>query len=135
MYSLNANYPPLDEIVRLWDIMLAFGVHMNVMFTVARIALQRDDFLNAKVPNIVQTLDYIDSEPIITLSIQNVGQISSALLHQIIAHTRHEKDKDNGEKREQRKRKEKRLSLEFKRKTGSKINPNFRSLGSNTKEI
>lgn len=135
MYCLNANYPPLDEVIKLWDLMLVFGVHLNVIFTTARIAMQRDDFLNDKLPNISQTLDYIDAEPLIALTIQLSRQISPSLFEDIVAHTREEPEAS--EQKQHLKDKSKRHSLELKRPSANaKKNVNFLSVGANsTKEV
>lgn len=31
----------LDEVVKLWDFMFAFGAHLNILFTVARVIKAR----------------------------------------------------------------------------------------------
>lgn len=41
-------YPPLSEILKLWDLMLSFGMHMTTIFTACMIILRRDEILSAK---------------------------------------------------------------------------------------
>jgi hypothetical protein len=46
IYSFNAIVPldtgmSLDEVVKLWDFMFAFGAHLNILFTVARVIKAR----------------------------------------------------------------------------------------------
>jgi len=42
---LCACTPPLDEVLRLWDFLLAFGVHLNVLCVIAQLLLIRDDVM------------------------------------------------------------------------------------------
>jgi hypothetical protein len=49
IYSFNAIVPlesgtSLDEVVKLWDFMFAFGAHLNILFTVARVIKARYAF-------------------------------------------------------------------------------------------
>jgi len=97
MYGLNSNYPPLDEVVKLWDLMFAFGVHLNVIITVARIVMQRTDLLAAAKPNVPGILDDIDAELIISVTIQLVRQIPMELFERLVEHTRgKEKEDEDG---------------------------------------
>jgi hypothetical protein len=41
--TLGANVPPLEEILRLWDVQLGFGAHMNILFTLARLCISKDE--------------------------------------------------------------------------------------------
>lgn len=43
--SMGAGTPPLSELLILWDFYFAFGVHMNVICTVAQLVLMRDTLL------------------------------------------------------------------------------------------
>jgi cell cycle arrest protein BUB2 len=43
--TLCACTPPLDQVLRLWDFLLAFGVHLNVLCVIAQLLLIRDDVI------------------------------------------------------------------------------------------
>ncbi len=43
--TLCACTPPLDQVLRLWDFLLAFGVHLNVLCVIAQLLLIRDDVM------------------------------------------------------------------------------------------
>ena len=45
--TLCACTPPLDEVLRLWDFLLAFGVHLNVLCVIAQLLLIRDDVMTS----------------------------------------------------------------------------------------
>ena len=44
---LCACTPPLDQVLRLWDFLLAFGVHLNVLCVIAQLLLIRDDVMTS----------------------------------------------------------------------------------------
>lgn len=48
LHGLCTVYPPLTEVLKLWDLMLAFGVHMSTIFTACMIILRRDEILAMK---------------------------------------------------------------------------------------
>lgn len=43
--TLCACTPPLDQVLQLWDFLLAFGVHLNVLCVIAQLLLMRDDVM------------------------------------------------------------------------------------------
>lgn len=43
--SFNANSPPYTELLRLWDVAVAMGFHLHVIFTVARMLLMRKELI------------------------------------------------------------------------------------------
>ncbi len=45
--TLCACTPPLDQVLRLWDFLLAFGVHLNVLCVIAQLLLIRDDVMTS----------------------------------------------------------------------------------------
>ena len=46
--TLCACTPPLDQVLQLWDFLLAFGVHLNVLCVIAQLLLIRDDLMTSK---------------------------------------------------------------------------------------
>jgi hypothetical protein len=45
--TLCACTPPLDQVLQLWDFLLAFGVHLNVLCVIAQLLLMRDDVMSS----------------------------------------------------------------------------------------
>ena len=43
--TLCACTPPLDEVLQLWDFLLAFGVHLNVLCIIAQMLLMREELM------------------------------------------------------------------------------------------
>jgi hypothetical protein len=46
--TLCACTPPLDQVLQLWDFLLAFGVHLNVLCVIAQLLLMRDELMMSK---------------------------------------------------------------------------------------
>ena len=45
--TLCACTPPLDQVLQLWDFLLAFGVHLNVLCVIAQLLLMRDEVMKS----------------------------------------------------------------------------------------
>jgi hypothetical protein len=45
--TLCACTPPLDQVLMLWDFLLAFGVHLNVLCVIAQLLLIRDEVMSS----------------------------------------------------------------------------------------
>lgn len=89
--SLGADSKPLDQVLKLWDFFLAFGVHLNVIVTVARLVSIRDTYIDKDhLPNwsIDREIGKIplDADQIITLSNSFVRQIPNSLYKKIVEH-------------------------------------------------
>lgn len=46
--TLCACTPPLPQVLELWDFLLAFGVHLNVLCVIAQLLLMRDEVMDSK---------------------------------------------------------------------------------------
>jgi len=54
LWGFNANSPSstrISELLALWDVAIAVGVHMHILFAVARMLLMRDKLLASPNPN------------------------------------------------------------------------------------
>jgi len=83
--SFSASTPPLDELLRLWDFLFAFGVHLNVVCVVAQIVCMRDELLASEKPTL-RTLPPLDSNLVISVAVQLVRQLPEELYQQLVAH-------------------------------------------------
>ena len=43
--TFSAGTPPFEEVLHLWDFLLAFGVHLNVLSVLAQLIFMRADLL------------------------------------------------------------------------------------------
>lgn len=46
--TLSACTPPLPEVLKLWDFLIAFGAHLNILCVVAQLLLMREELLSAQ---------------------------------------------------------------------------------------
>eukprot|EP00027_Filamoeba_sp_ATCC50430_P018947 CAMPEP_0168565340 /NCGR_PEP_ID=MMETSP0413-20121227/13782_1 /TAXON_ID=136452 /ORGANISM="Filamoeba nolandi, Strain NC-AS-23-1" /LENGTH=417 /DNA_ID=CAMNT_0008597183 /DNA_START=173 /DNA_END=1426 /DNA_ORIENTATION=- len=83
--SFSGCTPPLEELLKLWDFLLAFGVHLNVVCVAAQILMIREDLLQAERPN-PRTLPPLDANSIISVSIQLVRQLPEELYGRLVSH-------------------------------------------------
>jgi len=87
--SFSASTPPLDELLRLWDFLFAFGVHLNIISVVAQIVCMREELLASDKPNqllLYRTLPPLDANLIITVAVQLVRQLPEELYQQLVVH-------------------------------------------------
>jgi len=85
--SFSASAPPLDELLRLWDFLFAFGVHLNIVCVVAQIVCIREELLNAEKPQkFLRTLPPLDSNLIISVAVQLVRQLPEDIYQQLVVH-------------------------------------------------
>jgi len=54
--SLSSSVPPFEELILLWDFLLTFGVHLNILCVVAQVVMMRDKLLATTAPKAL--LDY-----------------------------------------------------------------------------
>jgi cell cycle arrest protein BUB2 len=45
--TLCACTPPLNQVLQLWDFLLAFGVHLNVLCVIAQLLLMREEVMKS----------------------------------------------------------------------------------------
>eukprot|EP01111_Echinosteliopsis_oligospora_P013858 TRINITY_DN5083_c0_g1_i2.p1 TRINITY_DN5083_c0_g1~~TRINITY_DN5083_c0_g1_i2.p1 ORF type:complete len:328 (-),score=60.55 TRINITY_DN5083_c0_g1_i2:132-1115(-) len=85
--SLGTGTPPLDQVLHLWDFFFAFGIHLNVVSTVAQLVLMRDTLLNHTSPcSVLRSLPPLQAQHIITLTVQLVNQLPGDLYNMLAAH-------------------------------------------------
>jgi len=85
--SLGAGTPPLTEVLKLWDLYMAFGVHMNVICTVAQLILMRDILLRHPSPcSLLRVLPQLDAAAIISISVRLVQQLPTPLYEVLVQH-------------------------------------------------
>jgi len=69
--GMNISLKPITEWLQLWDVALCLGIHLHLIFTVARVLLIRDQLLRTEIPN-----DYLGHNrwpPLPAKSIINLG--------------------------------------------------------------
>lgn len=85
--TLCACTPPLDEVLRLWDFLLAFGVHLNVLCVIAQLLLIRDDVMTSSSPmRLLRTFPPLEALPVIGIAVTLVRDLPSELYDELVRH-------------------------------------------------
>jgi len=86
--SLGTGTPPLNEVLKLWDFYMAFGIHMNVVCTAAQIILMRDTLLAHPSPcSLLRSLPKLDADTIISLAVTVAKALPQYLYEILIQHS------------------------------------------------
>ncbi|KAI0565987.1 Rab-GTPase-TBC [Gracilaria domingensis] len=92
--SLGACVQPMSDTVRLWDVQLAYGVHMHILFTLARLHLASDTIFesarnSSSAPLITRELEQglgLDAETVLAKAVPLVGRLDSSLYNELVSH-------------------------------------------------
>lgn len=86
--TLGASNPPLDQIVKLWDFLFSYGCHLNIVFIVAQVILNRDQLLKSKTPmTLLRQFPEVNANKIIKLSLSIIKNIDDRLYDLLVRHT------------------------------------------------
>ncbi|KAK9383300.1 rab-GTPase-TBC domain-containing protein [Kockiozyma suomiensis] len=85
--TMSACTPPLNEVLILWDFLIAFGPHMNILAVIAQLLLIRDSLLASKSPmSLLRTFPLLQAKKIITLAVSFVPQLPDELYDLLVRH-------------------------------------------------
>lgn len=85
--TLCACTPPLDQVLQLWDFLLAFGVHLNVLCVIAQMLLMRDELIVSPSPmRLLRTLPPLDAQAIIPIAVTLVRDLPADLYQELVTH-------------------------------------------------
>ncbi|KAK4897355.1 CDC16 protein [Elasticomyces elasticus] len=84
--TLCACTPPLPEVLLLWDFLLAYGPHLNLLCIVAQLVLVRDTLLNSQSPK--PDFKPLKARPVIDLTVSFARKIPQDLYEQMLAHAK-----------------------------------------------
>ncbi|KAF7782425.1 hypothetical protein Agabi119p4_1801 [Agaricus bisporus var. burnettii] len=74
--TLCACTPPLDQVLQLWDFLLAFGVHLNVLCVIAQLLLMREDVMASPSPmRLLRTFPPLEALPVIGIAVTLVRDL------------------------------------------------------------
>ncbi|KAK1071113.1 CDC16 protein, partial [Friedmanniomyces endolithicus] len=82
--TLCACTPPLPEVLLLWDFLLAYGPHLNLLCIVAQLVLVRDTLLNSQSPK--PDFKPLKARPVIDYTVNFARKIPQDLYEQMLAH-------------------------------------------------
>lgn len=92
--SLGACVPPMSDTVQLWDVQLAFGVHMHIIFTLTRLLLASKSILEnasktAAAPLSTRELEQglgMDAKTVLARAIPLSAELDGDLYDQLVEH-------------------------------------------------
>lgn len=88
--TLCACTPPLPEVLQLWDFLLAFGVHFNVLCIVAQLHIMRTHLLQSTSPmKLLRNLPPLDARKIINVTVTLARDIPAELFQELVKHPYH----------------------------------------------
>ncbi|PPQ98428.1 hypothetical protein CVT24_004107 [Panaeolus cyanescens] len=85
--TLCACTPPLDQVLRLWDFLLAFGAHLNVLCVIAQLLLMRDEVMKSASPmRLLRTFPPLDANSVIGIAVTLVRDLPTDLYDELVRH-------------------------------------------------
>lgn len=85
--TLCACTPPLKALVKLWDFLFAYGTHMNILFIVAQLIINRSTLLKSPQPmKVLRNFPNLDENNIIKLSLSFIPELPKSLFDLIARH-------------------------------------------------
>lgn len=85
--TLSACTPPLKSVLKLWDFLCAYGTHMNILFVVAQLIINRTALLHSEQPmKILRTFPNLEENEIIKLSLSFIPELPKELYDLISRH-------------------------------------------------
>ncbi|ODV66243.1 hypothetical protein HYPBUDRAFT_142681 [Hyphopichia burtonii NRRL Y-1933] len=85
--TLCACTPPLSSVLKLWDFLLAYGTHMNILFVVAQLIMNRSILLNSPQPmKVLRNFPLLEDTEIIKLSLSFIPELPKSLYGLIVRH-------------------------------------------------
>lgn len=85
--TFSACTPPLSQVLYLWDFLLAFGVHLNILCVIAQLLLIRDKILSHPSPmRLLRTFPPLQASAVIALSVSLVRQLPEHLYDLVARH-------------------------------------------------
>ncbi|KAI8982089.1 rab-GTPase-TBC domain-containing protein [Mycotypha africana] len=86
--TLSACTPPSSELLYLWDFMFSYGLHLNILFIIAQLALIRTELLHSDHPaNLLRVLPPLRARKIVHLTKSLCKKISDDLYDKLVRHT------------------------------------------------
>lgn len=87
--TLCACTPPLPEVLRLWDFLFSFGVHLNVICVVAQLLLLKDKLLGEPSPaKMLRSFPNLNADEVIKMTVWIVRELPEDLYRDVVLHGR-----------------------------------------------
>jgi cell cycle arrest protein BUB2 len=87
--TLCACTPPLPEVLKLWDFLFAFGVHLNILCIVAQVVLMKDSLLESPSPGkLLRSFPNLKAEEVIRTTLVIVRDLPEDIYAEVVRHGR-----------------------------------------------
>jgi cell cycle arrest protein BUB2 len=87
--TLSACTPPLPEVLKLWDFLLAYGAHLNILCVVAQLLLMRDDLYAAQSPmKLLRQFPPLEAKGVIAVAVGLVRRIPVPVFEALVEHAK-----------------------------------------------
>lgn len=88
LLTFSACTPPLHEVLRLWDFLLAYGMHINVLCVIAQLILARSEILSHTSPfKILRQFPPLKAENVIKITLLLIKKIPKNVYNLLVRHT------------------------------------------------
>ncbi|KAI8575984.1 hypothetical protein K450DRAFT_275097 [Umbelopsis ramanniana AG] len=85
--TLSASVQPFSEVLHLWDVMIAFGVHLNILFNLAQLVKRRTKILSSTSPiHLIRSPPPLDALSTINLAFQLIDILPNKTYLQLVRH-------------------------------------------------
>ncbi|KAF9180527.1 hypothetical protein BGZ51_006116 [Haplosporangium sp. Z 767] len=85
--TICACTPPLDQAMQLWDFLLAWGIHLNIICIIAQLHLIRDELMSHASPmKLLRIFPDLDADKIIRETIRMVKLLPDELYDLLVRH-------------------------------------------------
>ncbi|RKU42723.1 hypothetical protein DL546_003913 [Coniochaeta pulveracea] len=85
--TLCACTPPLPEVLRLWDFLLAYGPHLNILCIVAQLVMIRTQIMNSPNPNeLLRKFPALQADQIKRTTLAIIKMIPDDVYSEIVTH-------------------------------------------------
>ncbi|KAK1592021.1 hypothetical protein Q3G72_017883 [Acer saccharum] len=85
--TLCACTPPLPEVLKLWDFLFAFGVHLNILCIVAQIIHMKDQLLQSSSPGkLLRSFPNLKADEVIRLTLVVVRDLPEDIYAEVVRH-------------------------------------------------
>ena len=84
--TLCACTPPLPEVLRLWDVLFAYGPHLNLVAIVAQVILQKEKLMESSSPK--PNFQPLDAQKVIALTVSLARKLPEDVYERMLSHAK-----------------------------------------------
>jgi cell cycle arrest protein BUB2 len=85
--TFSACTPPLSEALKLWDFLLAYGIHLNILCIISQLILIRSSLFTTESPmKLLRTLPDLQAKKIIQVTLTLIPQLPEDLYDMLVRH-------------------------------------------------